>query len=113
MITFLGVQIIGVLFAVFMAYFTFVYFKRNEFSLPVLIFWELLWIALIFVTSFPASTNFFLEKLGFTRAMDFLTVLGFMFILGLSFYNYIVIARMRKKMERLVRKDALRDFKKK
>ncbi len=113
MTTFLGVQIIGVLFAVFMAYFTFIYFKRSEFSLPVLIFWELLWIALVFVTVLPTSTNFFLEKLGFTRAMDFLTVLGFMFVLGLSFYNYVVLARMRRKMDQLVRKDALRDLKQK
>jgi len=113
MTTFLGVQIIGVIFGLFMAYFSFIYFKREQFSLPILIFWEILWVALIFVTIFPASTNFFLEKLGLTRAMDLFMILGFMVILGLSFYNYIIIARLRKEIEKVVRKEALRDFRKK
>lgn len=112
MTTFLGIQILGVIFALFMGYFSFVYFKRREFSLPVLILWEILWFALIFVTIFPTSTNFFLEKLGLARAMDFFMILGFMVVLGLSFYNYIVVGRLQKKIEKLVRKEALKGLKK-
>lgn len=113
MTSFLGIQILGVFFGVFMAYFSFVYFKRREFSLGVLIFWEVLWLALIFVSIFPHSTNFFLQQLGLIRAMDLFMVLGFIIAFGLLFYNYVVVQRLRKKMEKVVRKEALRGIKSK
>lgn len=96
-----------------MAYFSFVYFKRREFSLGVLIFWEVLWLALIFVSIFPHSTNFFIQGLGLIRAMDLFMVLGFIIAFGLLFYNYVVVQRLRKKMEKVVRKEALKSVKRK
>lgn len=110
MTTFLGIQILGVIFGLFMVYFTFVYFKRKEFSFWVLIFWEVLWLALIFVTLFPHSTNFFLEKLGLIRAMDFFMILGFIVVLGLSFYNYVLMNNLKRKLEQMVRQEALQNL---
>ncbi len=111
MTTFLGIQILGALFGIFMAYFSFVYFKRREFSLGVLIFWEVLWLALIFISIFPHSTNFFLQELGLIRAMDLFMVSGFIIAFGLLFYNYVIVQRLRKKMEKIVREEALKKCK--
>jgi len=108
----LGIQFLGAVFGIFMAYFSFVYFKRREFSLGVLIFWELLWIALIFISIFPHSTNFFLERLGLIRAMDLFMVSGFIIAFGMLFYNFVMIAKLKKKMEKMARKEALKGVKK-
>jgi len=110
--SFLGIQFLGAAFGIFMAYFSFVSFKRREFSFLVLVFWELLWLALIFISIFPHSTNFFLERLGLIRAMDLFMVLGFILAFGLLFYNCVVIAKLKKKMEKVVRKEALKGVKK-
>lgn len=110
MTTFLGIQILGVMFGVFMLYFTLVYFKRREFSLGFLIFWEILWTLLILISIFPHSTDFFLQELGLIRAMDFFMVGGFLIAFGLLFYNYVVIQRLKIKMEKIVRKEALKEL---
>ena len=39
----LGVQILGILFALFMIYVTFLYRRRNEFSTQESLFWFFVW----------------------------------------------------------------------
>lgn len=106
----LGIQILGVLFGLFMIYLTFLNSKRGEFTFKEWAFWSLLWVGFIFVTLFPSSLNFAVK--GFfklKRPLDFYIIIGFMFLTGAVFYTYSVVRKNQKRLEILVRKLAIRE----
>ena len=104
----LGVQIIGVLFALIMLYITFLHKKRKEFTTTEFSFWLILWLMFIYVTIFPTSLNFIVKTMDFTRAFDLLVVIGFLFMISLGTYNYLNGKNNKKKIEEIVRKIALK-----
>lgn len=106
-----GVQIIGILFSLAMMYLTFVHSKRQAFGKSETTGWLLLWVALILALLFPNTFNIFTERLGIARAFDLFTVVGFIIVLSMSFHNYVVTSRLRKKLETTVREKALQDSK--
>jgi hypothetical protein len=108
----LGVQIFGVLFGLFMAYYTFLKFKKKEFNNLELIFWQLVWVIVILLVLFPYVLDFFVKGvLQMSRTLDFLIIVGFMFLFGLIFYTYSIVNKLQKRMERLIRNMALRSKK--
>ncbi|MFA4818125.1 MAG: DUF2304 domain-containing protein [Parcubacteria group bacterium] len=109
----LGVQIIGLIFGLFMAYFVFLNYSRKEFSKIQFIMWEIIWTVYVIFVLFPNITSGVVHRLGILRGMDFFTILGFMFVLYLSFSNYISILRIRRKLEDSTRKEALEGLKNK
>lgn len=104
----LGVQILGILFGLFMLYFSFLHFKRREFNKSVFLFWGIIWVVFILVSIAPGILNPIASTLNFIRVMDLLVVLGFMFIIGVVFYDFSVIKRTEKKVDELVRTLAIR-----
>ncbi len=102
-----GVQILGTIFGLFMFYFSFLHFKRREFNLYQLIIWETLWFSFLIAVIFPGNVNIFTERLGITRAFDLFAIVAFMVILSLSFHNYVLLARLERKIEKQVREQAL------
>ena len=107
---FLGIQIIGIIFGLLMIYFSFLHYKRQEFSKIQFLFWEIVWAGFIIVVIFPKITNGIVHKMGVNRAMDLLTILGLMFITFMTFYNYASIYKLKQKLEVKVRKDALKEL---
>lgn len=104
----LGVQIVGILFGLFMAYLTFLHMKRNEFTSKESVFWILVWAGFIFVTVLPGSLDWVVrDVLSIARTMDFFIIAGFMFLIGITFYNYTLLRKNQKKVEDLVRKIAI------
>ena len=106
-----GIKIIGVIFGLIMAYFVFLHHKRKEFSRIQFIFWEMVWFSFILVSLFPEITSGFIHRLGIERGMDLLTILGFMFLAILTFYNYSAISKFKKKLEENVREETLKNLK--
>jgi len=106
----LGVQILGILFGLFMAYLSFLHYKRREFKKKQFLFWEIIWIGFILIVIFPKITSGIIYELGIARTLDFLTILGFMFIIFLSFYNYAALNKFKRKLEEKIREDALKDL---
>ena len=49
----LGIQVVGLFFAGFMTYFSFLHFKRKEFTPKEFTFWLVLWIVFAGVAIFP------------------------------------------------------------
>jgi|SRR3989344_5749536 len=107
----LGIQILGILFGLFMLYFSFLQFKRKEFKLPEFVFWALLWIAFIVVTTIPEITSPIVKSLSFVRTLDFFIILGFMFLGGMGFYNYVILKKNQNKIETIVRELAIKERK--
>ncbi|MBI2546159.1 DUF2304 domain-containing protein [Candidatus Woesearchaeota archaeon] len=108
-----GIQILGLLFGVFMIYLTFLNYKRRQFTIKEQIFWIVFWLALMFVALFPNSLDVLVKDiLNLSRPLDFFIISGFLFLIGAVFYTYTIVRRLQKKMEDIVRQVAL-DGKKK
>lgn len=103
----IGIQILAIIFALWMAYFTHLHFKRQELHRIEHIFWQALWIGLIGVVIFPKSINFALETLRINSTFDFVLVVGVTILFAIVFHNYITLKRLEKKFEELIRSDSL------
>ena len=102
------IKIIGVLFALFMFYITFLHQRRNEFTIKESIFWFSAWASFLVLTVFPTSLDFFVDNvLHFGRRLDFFIILGFMFLIGVSFHTYTIVRKSQRTIEELVRKIAI------
>ena len=108
----IGIQILTILFVLWMTYFSFLHFRRKEFSFWEFSFWQLIWIALAIIVLFPKTINFLLQTLNIARAFDLLTVGGIVILFGVTFRNYVLLRRSDKKIESLVRHIALQENKK-
>ncbi len=105
----LGIQILGLLFGLFMIYITFISGKRREFTTKEGGFWIIVWVFFILVALFPRSLDFLIKGvLRLQRPLDFFIIAGFMFMIGFIFYSYTLIRKNQKKMEEIVRKMAMK-----
>ena len=104
-----GIQILGILFGLFMLYLTFLYQKRHEFSIQESLLWSTMWLGFILVSILPNALQFFVKGvLHMARPLDFLIIVGFMFLIGISFYNFRLLKKMEARVELMVRKIALK-----
>lgn len=104
----LGIQIIGILFGFFMMYYTFLHYKRKEFTMKEYAFWLVLWAIFIIVTLFPGILDPILKSLSIARALDFFIIIGFLFLIGVIFYTYTIVRKSQKKIEEIVRNIAVK-----
>ncbi len=104
----LGIQILGLLFGFFMIYYTFLHYKRKEFTIKEYSFWFVFWSAFIIITLFPRILNPVLTKLNISRTLDFFIITGFLFMIFVVVYTYIIVRKNQKKIEDVVRKMALK-----
>ena len=104
----LGIQIIGILFGFFMMYYTFLHYKRKEFTMREYGFWLILWALFIVITLFPDILDPILKSLSIARALDFFIIIGFLFLIGMIFYTYTNVRANQKQLEEVVRKIALK-----
>ena len=102
----LGIQILGILFGIFMIYYVFLHHKRKELTIREYLFWVSLWVLFIILTLFPLLLKPLVKPIGFARTMDFFIVAGFMFLIGSLFYIYLLVRGNQKRLEEIVRKIA-------
>ncbi len=104
----IGIQIIGILFALSMLYITFLHLRRKEFTTKETLFWAGSWLIFMLLVIVPNILDFFIsDVLKFSRRIDFFVVLGFMFLIGTTFYIYTLVRKNQNKIERIVRKIAI------
>ncbi len=104
----LGVQIIGLMFVIFMIYLTFLSKKKNEFTFKEGFFWLGIWLVFAGVTLFPRSITFIAKDIfNLTRPLDLYIIVGFMFMIGTVFYIYTILRRLQRKVDSIVRKNAI------
>lgn len=109
----LGIQVAGFLFGLFMIYYSFVNYKRKEFTPKEFGFWLLLWIIFIIITLFPFVLDPIVKTFGFFRALDLLIISGFLFLIVAIFYTYTLVRKNQKKLEVVVRQIAMKKNKSK
>ena len=108
----LGIQIVGILFGLFMIYYSFLNYKRKEFTPKEIFFWSAVWMVFIVIAVFPNILDPILKIGGFLRVLDLLIISGFLFLIAAIFYTYTVTRKNQKKLETVVRDIAMRKHKK-
>lgn len=104
----LGIQIAGFLFGLFFLYYSFLNYKRKEFTIRESIFWTVAWCVFILIALFPFILDPILKPLGFLRALDFLIITGFLFLIASIFYTYTITRKTQKQVETIVRQLAIK-----
>ena len=69
--------------------------------------WFIGWITLAIVAIIPFALDPIIAPLHFYRRLDFFVVIGFFMLLGLEFFNYSSVKKIERKLEQVVRQDAL------
>ena len=108
MVKILGIQILGILFGFFMMYYTFLQYKRKEFTIKEYSFWFVFWAAFVILTLFPQVLDPVLETLNIARTLDFFIIIGFLFLIFVIFYTYTIVRKNQRKLEQIVRNMALK-----
>jgi len=108
MVNILGIQILGILFGFFMMYYTFLNYKRKEFTVKEYSFWFIFWAAFVILTLFPQILDPLLQTLSISRTLDFFIIAGFLFMIFVIFYTYTIVRKNQKKLEEIVRNMALK-----
>ena len=109
----IGIQIIAILFAFSMIYFAVLARKRDELGRGEIISWVILWTVAIIIVIFPELLRPFAKTILVTRVFDLMTIGGFILVITMVGSAYLRTKRNEKKLEELVRRDALEGRKKK
>lgn len=105
----IALQLVCLLFAIGMLYWTYLGYKRGTLRMLELVTWSLIWGAFALIVLFPTSTSVMLQRLRINRTMDLLMVLGFMLVWVVVFRNYMDVRRLQGRLQQLVRELALRE----
>ena len=103
-----GIQIIGVFFGLFMAYYTFVNFKKQQIKSTEFGLWIVLWFLFIFASLKPDVLKLVAHSLQVYRTMDFLTIVAFFFVILITFHNYLMTKKNAQKIDEIVRRVAIK-----
>jgi len=108
----IGIQVIALLFAFSMVYFSVLHFKRGELSGIEIVSWLVMWTMAIIVIVFPELLQSFAKTFLVTRVFDLMTIGGFILVISMVSVTYVRIRKLEKKLEDLVRRETLKKAKK-
>jgi hypothetical protein len=104
----LQLQIVCLLFALAMIYWTWTSYRRRTLRLGELALWVAVWSGFSLAVLLPQSVAIFVQRLHVNRVMDLFMILGFMLVWVVLFLNHLELRRMQKRLQDLVRELALR-----
>jgi len=108
----IGLQIIALLFSFSMVYFAVLHYKRGELNGMEIGSWLILWLATIVIVVFPQLLQQFAKTFSIVRVFDLMVIGGFVVTISLVGSAYIRTKKLEKKLEDLVRRDALKNKRK-
>jgi len=108
----LGLQFLAVVFALIMVYFAYVNFKRREINRIEVAVWVVAWSGAIIMVLFPDTLRNIAETFFISRLLDLLIMGGFVLVVVMVSLAYVRTRRLEKKLEDLVRKEAIKNLKK-
>lgn len=106
-----GLQIIALIFAFTMIYFATLHYKRGEIGKGEIVAWAIIWTGAIVIIIFPELLRKFASTFLVTRVYDLMVLGGFILVISMVGSSYVRTKKNEKKLEELVRREALRDSK--
>jgi len=107
-----GLQISAIIFAFVMVYFALIHYKKGTLNGFEIFSWSVIWFAAIFIVVFPDIIRVFAKTFLFARLFDMMVAAGFILVIALTAKSYITTKKLEKKLEDLVRKNAMSVLKK-
>lgn len=107
----LGLQVIAIIFSLIMIYFAYLHYSRGELNGLEVLAWLVIWIVTIGIIIFPEVLQTFARSIAIARVFDLMVIGGFIFVIPIIYLSYIRTKRIEKKIEDLVRKEALKTVK--
>lgn len=104
-------QIVLLAFALFMVYSLFLHWKKKNISNKFFFLWLTIFILFVFITFFPKLIEPLLKELFIVRIMDLGMIGTFMILTYVTIENNIKIKNLDDKIEKLVRKIAIKNKK--
>lgn len=108
----IGLQIIALIFSFSMVYFAILHYKRGELRKSEIIVWVIMWTAAVVVIIFPEILRTFANTFLVTRVFDLMVIGGFILVISMVSSAYLRTKRIEKKLENIVRGEALKKAKK-
>ncbi len=109
----IGLQILAILFSFCMIYFAVLSYKKKELNSQEITSWIILWAGAIIVIVFPNLLRSFSIFFFVTRVFDFMVIGGFILVISMVSSAYLRTKRFEKKLEELIRQDAIKNAKSK
>jgi hypothetical protein len=100
-------QIIGSIVGIIAIILAILRFREGKVTIGMLSLWILIWIAVIYISLNPESTNIFSSVVGIGRGLDVVLILGLFGCYYLIFKIYTMIENMEQEITHLVRELAL------
>lgn len=107
----IGLQIIALIFSFSMIYVAMLHFKRNELRKSEIITWVGMWTAAVVIIIFPELLRTFANTFLVTRVFDLMVIGGFVLVISMVGSAYIRTKRIEKKLEEMIRKEAIKKAK--
>ncbi len=101
------IQIAALVFALAMAYVSYVGYRRGNFGLTGVALWEGIWFCLALVSVVPQFFQWIIRPLHLARLMDLVVIVGMLVLGAITYRNYAVVQRLQDQVERFVREQAL------
>jgi hypothetical protein len=108
----LGLQIVAIIFSFVMIYFAVLNYKRGEIDRIEIYSWLTIWIATLLIVIFPEFLRRLAQRFFITRLFDLMVVAGFVLVITLVARAYISTKKVERKLEEIIRKEALRGIEK-
>lgn len=106
-----GLQIIGILFSLFMIYFALLHYKKGALNRVEIGSWVITWFAVIVMVIFPNVVRKYAEGFAISRLLDLMIGGALILVFLMVGSAYIRVNKLEKKLEDLVRKLALKEKK--
>ena len=107
------INILSILLSVALIYSTFLSFKRNDLNLFEAFCWLSVWLGIIYLSIRPDAVDNYLQDFLKISFKDSILTLSLLILFILNFRIYLKIKSNEKKIDKIVRSEAIIDFLKK
>lgn len=106
----LFLSLISIILSIILIYSTYLNYKNKNINKTEYSFWTITWTFLIFLSIRPKSFDNFIEKSLNVNLFYLLNIFSFLFVFFLIFKYYLKIKILEKKIDTLIRSEALSKF---
>jgi len=109
----LVLQVTVIIFSFIMIYFALLHYKRGELNKLEFYSWTIIWMGTMVIVAFPDVLRKYSQTFAVSRLFDLMILGGFILVITMVSISYIKTRRMEQKFEEFIRREALKDVKKK
>jgi hypothetical protein len=101
------VQILSIIFGLFMMYVARIHWLKQHIGVPEFSMWLSIWFIFIFIAIFQQTVGGIAQTFHVGSVFNLLVIIALMILVYLTFTNRIMYQRLEKKLEKIIRKNAI------